>query len=262
MSSFQLGLGVACIVIGVVFNRMRSAPKKVVVREEEKRPLWISVEGIIGAGKSTFIDRIVPLLENHFGEGSVLVVPEPVDVWLASGHLEKATQEPYVAQTFFFHTRIIGMLSRLNTPRGKRARIIISERSPISDRHVFWKTTCEHTQGVTELAKDTYPLLWETWVTLLGGLTPSLFLYLKLDVDTSQQRMRARNRECEQDTVTATYQHQLEAAHEELFGKDFVYLFRHPVPCVQMSSREDFKSSREVAATLAERLIAHIEELK
>ena len=226
---------------------------------EKEDPVWICIEGIIGAGKSTFIDRIVPILKEHFGgEDTVLVVPEPVDIWLKTGHLEKVGDEPYVAQTFFFHTRIVEMLSRLNTHKGKKARIIISERSPMSDRWVFWETSCRNNIP-TELAQRTYPLLWETWISLLNNMTPSLFVYLKLDVDTSQKRMKQRNRECEQSTVTNKYQTQLEQAHEDLFGNDTIVLHNgKKIPCVQMSSRDDFKNSSEVATTLAERLIEHI----
>lgn len=251
------------ICIGVVFAILRPRQNKAKAKTTiEKKLLWISIEGIIGAGKSTFIDRIVPILRQHFGEDAIIVVPEPVHTWLESGHLANAAKEPYVAQTFFFHTRIEEMLSRLSSKAGRKAHIVISERSPMSDRWVFWKTSCDN-KLPSELAEKTYPLLWNTWIRLLQGFSPSLFLYLKLDVNTSQERMRQRNRDCEQDTVTTAYQAQLEKAHDDLFGGDYVTLpSGQLVPCVQMSSRDDFKSSREVAHTLAERLIDHIEALE
>jgi deoxyadenosine/deoxycytidine kinase len=177
-------------------------------------------------------------------------------MWLESGHLEKVAEEPYVAQTFFFHTRITTMRNLLQQ---SAARIIISERSPFSDRYIFWDIMCEN--GLpTELAAKTYPLLWETWTTLLGGLMPGLFLYLRLDVDTSQQRMRQRNRECEQDTVTDVYQQQLAEAHERIYGGTHTPV-GGGIPCIQMSSRDDFKNSSDVASALAERLIKEIEQL-
>lgn len=227
-------------------------------------PLWISIEGIIGAGKSTFLERIVPILEKYYGKDSILVIPERVDKMIEGGHLSRCMDEPYVTQTFFFHLRILEMLERMKSEKGKKARVIISERSPISDYYIFWKTTCAN--GLpTELAQKTYPLLWETWVRLLNGMIPALFVYLKLDIQTSQKRMKQRNRESEKATVTTTYQQQLKKAHDNLFGGstvDLPFSDGIPIKCVTMSSRDDFKNSSEVASSLAERLIEYIDELR
>ena len=216
-------------------------------KPNRKHPVkWISIEGIIGAGKTTLIQAITPHLEKHY-DGDVLIVPEPVSDWISSGHLENASIEPYVAQTYFFHTRIETFLKLFNTPKGQSAKVIISERSPISDRFIFWETTCSN--GLpSELAQKTYPALWSTWMKLLGGMSPDLYIYLTLDVATSQQRMHERNRTCEQSTVTTSYQEQLELAHNEVF-------LQGEFPSVSISSTRNFRDDPKIAKDIADQII-------
>ena len=213
-----------------------------------KKSLWISVEGIIGAGKTTLIKSIVPHLEDTFGSDTVLVVDEPVDDWIESGHLERCTQEPYVAQTYFFHTRVQRFL---DLTKDSNAKIIISERSMISDRYIFWETTCKN-GFVSELAQKTYPHLWSTWTKLLNGRQPDVYIYLELDADTSQNRMLERNRSEEKDVVNVEYQKQLIEAHERVFKK-----YR----TVKISSNRNFRDDPVVAKDIAEQVIQIIKEI-
>jgi len=175
---------------------------------------WITIEGIISAGKSTFIDAIQP----YIADKSILVVPEPVDQWIASGHLAASTKEAYCAQTYFFHTRI----ELFNSLLGKNPNVeyIISERSFETDL-MFWQLSCKNGLA-TPLQERTYPLLWKTWSKLLGGKQPTKHVYLRLDVDTAQKRLAERNRTEELSTVTNEYQQQLFEIHEEEFSGGIV----------------------------------------
>lgn len=225
----------------------------VVQHIKKKKTVWVSIEGIIGAGKTTLIKNILPHLEEKYGENEILVVDEPVKQWIESGHLEKCTTEPYVAQTFFFHTRVERFIELLSQRDDSNLSVIISERSMISDRYVFWDTTCLN-GGVTELAQKTYPALWNTWSRLLKGNTPDLYIYLELDVETSQARMRSRNRSAEQEVVSKEYQKQLLDAHERVFfSKDGKY------NAVRISSAQNFKDDTSVAKDISDRIIRLIE---
>ena len=42
-----------------------------------KRPVLVSIEGNIGAGKSTVLEH----LEKHMANGKVLFLKEPLDIW-------------------------------------------------------------------------------------------------------------------------------------------------------------------------------------
>ena len=213
--------------------------------------VWISIEGIIGAGKTTLIKSIMPFLEKEFGQDGILVVDEPVDEWIKSGHLENCTKQPYVAQTYFFHTRVERFLK---LTKESNAKVIISERSMISDRFVFWDTTCKNGL-VTDLAQKTYPALWHTWTRLMRGRTPDIYIYLELDVDNSQKRMRERNRTAEKDVVSNQYQKQLVEAHEKVFlsGK---------YNTVKISSKQNFRDDEGIAENIAKQIRDLIVQVK
>ena len=172
---------------------------------------WISIEGLIGAGKSSFIEAIKP----YINDKSVLIVPEPVEEWLKYGHLAASTTEPYVAQTFFFHTRIELFLQLLD--ENPDVDYILSERSFETDLQ-FWLLSCKN--GLTtKLQEITYPRLWKTWTRLLNGKKPTKYVYLRLDVETAQKRVQERDRTAELSTTTHTYQQQLYDIHEQLLCK-------------------------------------------
>ena len=178
---------------------------------------WISIEGIIGAGKTSFIEAIKPYLTDY----NVLVVPEPVEQWIEHGHLAASTTQPYVAQTYFFHTRIELFIKLLE--QNPNPDYILSERSFETDLQ-FWLLSCKN--GLTtELEQKTYPLLWKTWSRLLNGRKPTHYVYLRLDVDTAQQRVYERNRTEELSTTTNDYQKQLFDIHERFFaGKKNIFI--------------------------------------
>lgn len=240
-------LSLVWILAGVLFflkNYKRSPTK----------PIWISIEGIIGAGKSTFIRAILPFLHKKYGAKKVLVIDEPVDLWLRTGHLQASHQEPYMAQTYFFHTRIERFLNLYR----EDVTIIISERSPMSDA-VFWNCTCQE-RVATPLEKMTYPLLWATWVRMLP-IAPSLFVYLApSSVGVAQERMRKRNRTCEQDTVTTTYQERLKEAHDKIFGADNVQVGpKLSVRCLPVCSDQNFRDDDGVAQKMAQQMMEELD---
>jgi len=199
---------------------------------------WISIEAIIGGGKTTLLESIKPFIKDK----NVLIVPEPVEQWIEHGHLELSTTEPYVAQTFFFHTRIELFLKLLE--ENPNPDYIISERSFETDLQ-FWLLSCKN--GLTTpLERITYPLLWKTWSRLLGGRKPTKYIYLRLDVDTAQQRVRQRDRTEELSTTTNMYQKQLFDVHEELFmGRDDV---------VVADATLNFKDNPAIAKEIANKI--------
>lgn len=189
--------------------------QRLTAKAPRRKPVWVSIEGCIGAGKTTLISRIVPYLKKHC---KVTVVREPVEEWVESGYLAAANEEPYVVQTYFFHTRVLEFLRSVKLNSGDRDHIILSERSLATDAGVFWKVMCQNNIP-TSREQETYPKLHAMWKNMLP-FAPSLYVYLKLDPSLSQERMRKRNRDCEQDTVTLKYQEQLAEAHDELFSEE------------------------------------------
>lgn len=223
---------------------------------------WISIEGTVAAGKSTLLRVVGGLLESTFGEGSVLTIQEPVDQWVASGHLEKSRAEPYVVQTHIVETRIqsyLDTLEALSDEEAQQVCYILTERSPHSDRYVFWDLVKEN--GITTpLMAPSYSSLWDTLARLVPFEKPHLFLYLTVDIEVAQVRMVKRKRECEQDTVSWEYQRQLIGKHESLFNspqKEFM-----GTPCVSISSEEPYHEDKESQHVMASLLVDILSAIK
>jgi deoxyguanosine kinase len=119
---------------------------------KEAEMTLISIEGNIGAGKSTLIE----LLKTKFP--SVVFVDEPVDVWgtvkdsrgvtILEKYYENQTRYAFAFQMMAFITRV----SRLRTALESNPHsIIVTERSVFTDREIFAKML--HDAGKIEVRK-------------------------------------------------------------------------------------------------------------
>jgi deoxyadenosine/deoxycytidine kinase len=109
------------------------------------RPFIISIEGNIGAGKSTIIDKLGKQLA---GNKEIILLKEPVDVWesireTSTGEniLQKFYSDPH---KYAFSFQVMAYVTRLslirNTIRNNPdCKVIICERSLDADRNIFAK---------------------------------------------------------------------------------------------------------------------------
>ena len=115
------------------------------------KPLIISIEGNIGSGKSTFIKK----LEEHWNSSSqldekkIFFLSEPVDEWLSI----KDENDEHILSKFYnnqekysFTFQMMAYISRLNKLKNaiemlklQKNSVIITERSLMTDKHVFAK---------------------------------------------------------------------------------------------------------------------------
>jgi len=111
---------------------------------------YFFVEGSIGAGKSTLIERMESRLR-ALGVTRLVVVPEPIDMWTdcdGSNLLELFySDQRRWAHTFQVHamsTRITAVrraIERFELEVGGDAPVVVlCERSVYTDRHVFVET--------------------------------------------------------------------------------------------------------------------------
>ena len=211
--------------------------------------IWVSIEGLIGSGKSTYIKRMLPYLEAHFGKGSVAIVKEPVDDW--SEYLSKYATDPvrysFLFQIYAFHTRQKEFNQVMQD--NPSATIFISERSPLTDRYVFWDANSA-LYPLDRLEIDTYPLLWETWQKLYP-MSLSKMIYLDLPLDTCESRIKERNRDSEVGSITIKYQELLRKKHEILFEYT-------DIPYTVISSRVNYRDNEEITKNCAQQLINEI----
>lgn len=201
---------------------------------------WVSVEGIIGAGKSTLIEQL-----SHLNGVEATYVPEPVEKWVKSGILKKAYESPQVwnfpAQCHFFTSRIDTFCSVYDPNRS----LYVSERSAFSDQ-LFWNTQLNLGRVDAEL-HEIYRDMWRTFQRLQPVPNPSLFVYLRPDFDQCMARMINRNRS-EEKSVDTKYQRELYRQHEETFSSDGVLMPDGTVvPCIIVEGNGNFRDDLRVS---------------
>src|SRR5437016_4570661 len=97
-------------------------------------PIVVVVDGVIGAGKTVFLEMARSELTKR-GLNTV-IVEEPVDKWHKSGILQRFYADPkrwgYHFQTKAFHDRVVENIKMFET-HGTKADVFILERSPFTD---------------------------------------------------------------------------------------------------------------------------------
>ena len=180
------------------------------------RPWFFILEGPIGAGKSTLLDLVHRVLTRQ--GRTVCIVPEPVDVWVATGALEEFYQDPrqkaYEFQTFVYATRVMRIRDCIK--KCPQADVFLIERSVIADRYLFARLLQEG-GCFTPLQTVMYDHWTHMWNQLMPFASPDGFIYLAPSLDETLRRIASRGREGEQ--VSREYQEKLICKHEELFGQ-------------------------------------------
>lgn len=167
-------------------------------------PRVISLEGPIATGKSTLFESLEEELRDVPG---IAFVEEPVKEWEAKGFLAKMYSGE-ISKGEFQHMVLMSLTGKLlkTLARGPYA-LIITERSPWSNYHIF---------GKANLEGESLELFEHTWNDLLEGLPSQLdvrFLYLRTYVDEAQKRIAERGRPSEQK-IPREYMQTLHDNHE------------------------------------------------
>jgi deoxyadenosine/deoxycytidine kinase len=169
----------------------------------------IYVEGIIGAGKTTFVQNISKTLTN------IKTITEPVESWQRDGILDKFYKD-MKRWALSFQLRIIHDKTEVlnNLPQHEND-IYIVERSIYSDS-CFTNTL--HDSNLLDpfdfkLSNDVRKTYEERM-----KIQPSLIIYLRTPLETCMERVKSRNRKEEQD-LTSEYQETLLSHHDTLFNK-------------------------------------------
>jgi deoxyadenosine/deoxycytidine kinase len=163
----------------------------------------IAVEGNIGSGKSTLIDRLKqwPMLN---------VIQEDVESWKKEGWLELFYSDlKRYSGTFQLRTQ----LSHIeNKKKFKNDVINVIERSPLSNKYIFGKMLKE--DGF--LHEKEYDIIGK--VNDLAGWSPDVVIVLLCNPDVCYERIKKRNREGENipsvDYLRALHQKHLELKNE------------------------------------------------
>ena len=181
------------------------------------KPLLYSIEGNIGAGKTTFLRAIEQSLCEQ-GRTDIRIIYEPVDTWSKI----KDDQDKTILQNFYenpvkyaFAFQIMAFTSRLHLLRSEIAKypdckIFLCERSLEADAHVFAKMLFEDGR-MDSMSYQIYRQLYENSIC---EYAVDKTVYLRMSPEVCMERIRIRNREGE-ETISLEYLQKCNAYHED-----------------------------------------------
>ena len=175
------------------------------------RPIIISIEGNIGAGKSTFLEN----LESHLGKQSGWIfLREPVHIWdtICDQNGETILSKFYAnPDKYAFSFQIMAYTTRLHELKRVLKENpdcigVICERSLDADKHIFAKML--HADGlIDDVMYDIYERYFSEYE---GNLTLNGMIYVEADPDVCYQRVAKRSRDG-QSNIALDY---LQKCHE------------------------------------------------
>lgn len=162
------------------------------------RPIIISIEGNIGAGKTTIVEK----LQKHMSsDKNVVFLREPLDIWesikdnTGDNILQKFYADPhrhgFAFQVVAYTTRIC--LLRKAIAENPDCDIIICERSLAADKHIFAKML--HDDGIIE------PIHYQIYQKFCDEFSDDFgidgIVYIDADADVCHERVSKRSRQGE-----------------------------------------------------------------
>jgi deoxyadenosine/deoxycytidine kinase len=165
----------------------------------ERKPLIISIEGNIGTGKSTLIQKIQTYLSETYPDAKISYIPEPVDVWSSVTDTNGMTilEKYYENQhKYAFPFQMMAYISRLSIIRKalkEETDIIIMERSIFTDREVFAKMLYDD----GKIEEIEYNIYMKWFNEFIGDLPNIWHIYIQADPTVSAGRVIKRGRQGE-----------------------------------------------------------------
>ena len=176
-----------------------------------RAPIIISLEGNIGTGKSTLIERVQVYFTKNYPNIKIGYIPEPVDVWSSVTDnngmtiLEKYYEDQH---KYAFSFQMMAYISRLSIIRNALKQnndIIIMERSIFTDCEVFAKML--YADGKIEEIEYNIYMKW--FNEFIGDIPNMWHIYIQADPSVSAARVLKRARPGE--NIPLSY---LEKCHE------------------------------------------------
>lgn len=180
----------------------------------------ISIEGNIGAGKSTILEHLKDTYKN---DPNVAFVDEPVDMWSGicdtSGEdiLTKFYKEP---SQYAFPFQVMAFATRIHKLREAQqekptAKILICERSLEADCNIFAKMLYD--DGLLESIQ--YSIYKQFYEIYCNDVTHIGIIHVDACPVKCFERIQIRNRAGE-DKITQDYIHKCHKYHKAWLGKD------------------------------------------
>lgn len=202
-SLYAASIALVRVASTVLSQAVRAAP----LVAHGRAPLVVSIEGNIGAGKSTLMSALRDACVAR-GHGDVVFVEEPAEEWEQRGFLA-AFYHGRIDANAFQHAVLMSLVGRMVRLMNAmpRASLVICERSPWGNFETF---------GKTNLSDDNLTLFEYTWGNLAHCIPPTKGLrVIWLATEDSallKERVTQRARGSE-TTVRRDYLEKLESAH-------------------------------------------------
>lgn len=177
-------------------------------------PYTVCVEGNIGSGKTTFLNRCARRTEME-------VLYEPIEQWRNVGGvnlLDKLYADPVTwGMTFQSYVTLTMLQSHLSS---NGAKLKVMERSLFSARHCFVESMT--LEGA--LTPAMYQILqhWYDFIDKYHQVRPDMFVYLRTSPAVAYERLRARGR-TEEGGVTLAFLTRLHELHESWMENECVH---------------------------------------
>lgn len=195
----------------------------------KKMPIIISIEGNIGTGKSTLINKVqlyfnkmkLHIKDEHIPRlVKIGYIAEPVDVWNSVSDDNGVTilEKYYENQKkYAFPFQMMAYISRLSIMREVIKQdydIIIMERSMFTDREVFAKMLYDD----NKIEPIEYNIYMKWFNEFIGDFPNIWHIYIQAEPSVSAARVVKRGRQGE--TIPLSYLESCHAYHEKwLLGK-------------------------------------------
>lgn len=202
-------------------------------------PMFI-IEGMIGAGKSTFLQ----LLQSKIP--SISTVQEPVHNW------EKNIQEQSLLDYFYKDARRWAYTFELMTLMHRAHdysllqqtnKVFFIERSLYSGYHCF-----AYNSFLQGFLSPVEWQLYQKWFNLINKnhTLPRGFIYLRVDPAIAYQRIQKRRR-CAEQTISFDYLEQIYKRHEEfLINRNHIYTAINHIPVLVLDVNKDFEHDHNI----------------
>lgn len=217
---------------------------------------YFVVEGNIGSGKSTFLDKVGRLLDAQ-------LVCEPLDAWqnvagenLLDAFYSDGKRWAYTFQSYAFVTRTV---AQQEAAKKLTESFQLVERSVFTDRYCFAKNAFE--LGLMSQLEWNLYCNWFSWFVDSRVEKPAGFIYLRTDPQVCHQRLVKRNRS-EEKSVSLEYLVLLHEKHEAwLIHQSDVEASVRDVPVLVLDCNESFESheplQRQHASKIAQFVQLH-----
>ena len=204
-------------------------------------PRIISIDGNIGAGKSTLINELKMHFNNKKNSKNLKIIflPEPVNVWeKITDHQGKTIIEEFYKdpKKFAFSFQMMAYISRLSIIKKalmEKYDLIFTERCVFTDKNIFAKMLYNDGK-INEIEYKIY----NSWFYEFIKEIPQIeYIYLRTDSNIAFERICKRGRKGE--NISKAYLETCHHYHEEWFKKE-------SNPCIILDGNHDTDKNPEI----------------